>query len=786
MSEASPSAIRNLVLVGQAGAGKTSLAEALLAAAGALPAPGSVEKGNTVCDHDPLERELGHSVQTALVNFEWAGHRLYLADTPGLPDFAGQSIAALAAADTALVVIDARTGVRAMTERMMRAAGERGLCRMIVVNGIDAERADLAGVVGEIRERFGSECMFLDLPARHGREVVELLSHEDGESDLDSVAGAHRALIDRLVEDDETLLARYLDEGADPTEEELHAPFEKALRDGRLIPVMFTSARTGAGVAELLHIVTTLAPSPLEANPPQFFRGGPGAPDAQSFAARPDPGAHAVAHVFRVSIDPYMGRVGAFRVFQGTVRKDMQLFVGDARRPIRVAHLYRVHGKELIEAPSLQPGEIGAIARVDELHFDAVLHDSHDEDHIHLKASVLPAPMHGLALSPRRQGDEQKLSEALARLAAEDPSMSLERDDRSHAWVIRGVGEVHLQAKLDRLARGYRLEVDTRPPRVPYRETITAQAEGHHRHRKQSGGAGQFGEVMLRVEPLERGAGFEFVDQVKGGAIPACSCPRWRKSAAGARRGSDRRLPGDRPAGRRARRQDSSGRRQGGRLHHCRPQGGDRRDPPGRAGGARADRRGGGRGAGGFDRRDHGRHLGAARPRHRHVDAGGRHRDGVRAGTARRARRLRFAAQGDDRRGRRLRPCLRALRPGAAGAAAAAGRGARDEPGRRLNGGPHALALTIAALLRARSAGRRPDAGRSALAAVPIPAALLPPGGGAADMLADRIPSWITPCPPPRRCPSPTPTNWAWRPPSSRACRTPSGRKSNSGGCPAQ
>ena len=529
MSQALPSTVRNLVLVGHAGAGKTSLAEALLSAAGALPAPGSVEKGNTVCDHDPLERELGHSVQTALVNFEWEGRRLYLADTPGLPDFAGQSIAALAAADTALVVIDARTGVRAMTERMMRAAGERGMCRMIVVNGIDAERADLAGVVREIRERFGSECMFLDLPARHGREVVELLSHDDGEADLDSVAGAHRALIDRLVEDDESLLARYLDEGTDPSEDELHAPFEKALREGRLIPVVFTSARTGAGVAELLHVVATLAPSPLEANPPQFFRGDPGAPDAQAFAARPDPGEHAIAHVFRVSIDPYMGRVGAFRVFQGTVRKDMQLFVGDGRRPIRVAHLYRVHGKDLVEAPSLQPGEIGAIARVDELHFDAVLHDSHDEDHIHLKASVLPAPMHGLALSPRRQGDEQKLSEALARLAAEDPSMSLERDDRSHAWVIRGVGEVHLQAKLDRLARGYRLEVDTRPPRVPYRETITAPAEGHHRHRKQSGGAGQFGEVMLRVEPLARGAGIEFVDQVKGGAIPGVFMPAVEK-----------------------------------------------------------------------------------------------------------------------------------------------------------------------------------------------------------------------------------------------------------------
>jgi elongation factor G len=230
-----------------------------------------------------------------------------------------------------------------------------------------------------------------------------------------------------------------------------------------------------------------------------------------------------------VTIDPYMGRVGVFRVFQGTVRKDMQLFVGDGRRPLRVSHLYRVHGKDLVETPLLLPGEIGAIARSDELRFDAVLHDSHDEDHVHLRATALPAAMHGLALAPKRQGDEQKLAEALARLAAEDPSMLLERDDRSHEWVVRGVGDLHLQSKIDRLAQGWRLEVDTRPPRVPYRETIQSAAEGHHRHRKQSGGAGQFGEVMLRVEPLPRGAGFEFVDQVKGGAIPGVFMPAVEK-----------------------------------------------------------------------------------------------------------------------------------------------------------------------------------------------------------------------------------------------------------------
>ncbi len=522
------SAVRNVVLVGQAGSGKTTLMEALLAAGGAIPAAGTVEKGDTVGDHDPLARQFGHSLQASLANFPWGDVHLYLADTPGLPDFSGAAIAALAAADTAVLVVDARQGIQATTERMMQMAQARGLCRMIVVNGIDAEGLDLPELLRDIRERFGPQCLLLDLPARGGG-IIELIDHDSGEADLEAVADAHRALIDRIVEEDETLLARYLDDGADPSPGELRAPFEKALRDGHLTPVLFTSARTGQGVPELLHALASLAPSPLDANPPQFFSGDPGSPDAEPIEVQPDPGRHVVAHVFRIAIDPYLGRLGSFRVFQGTVRKDMQLFVGDGRRPIRLAHLYRVNGRNISETQSLGPGEVGAIARVDELVFDAVLHDSHDEDHIHLQATRMPAPMHGLALSPKRQGDEQKLSEALARLAAEDPSMLLERDGESHQWVIRGLGELHLKSKLERLAQTYRIEVATRPPRVPYRETIQAAAEGHHRHKKQSGGAGQFGEVFLRVQPLERGAGIEFADEVKGGAIPSVFIPAVEK-----------------------------------------------------------------------------------------------------------------------------------------------------------------------------------------------------------------------------------------------------------------
>ncbi len=512
--------LRTVALVGHGAAGKTTLAETLLASAGAITSRGSIEKGNTVCDFDPQEKELGHSLNSAVAGFDWLDAKIQLIDTPGYPDFAGQAIGALAAVDTALVVINAQTGIELSTERMMRLAAARNLCRMIVINKIDADNVDLPKLVGEIRERFGRECMLLDLPAHHGQDVVELLDHESGESDFESVAAAHRALIDQIVEEDEDLLARYLEEGTDPSPDELHAPFEKALRAGHLIPILFVSAKTGAGIPQLLNALAKLAPNPTEGNPPPFYKGEPGDQEGTPFAAVPDASKHVLAHVFKVVSDPFVGKLGVFRVHQGTIRKETQLFVGDAKRAFKVGHLYRLQGKEYIEVEALVPGEIGAIAKVDEIEFDCVLHDSHDEDHIHLKPLDFPEPMQGLAVETKRKADEQRLFDVLHKLEIEDSCFKVERHPTTNETVIRGLGEMHLRAKLARMAQQYKIELDTRPPQIAYRETITKKAEGHCRHKKQSGGAGQFGEVMLRVEPLERGAGFEFVDSVKGGVIP--------------------------------------------------------------------------------------------------------------------------------------------------------------------------------------------------------------------------------------------------------------------------
>lgn len=517
--------IRSIALVGHGAAGKTTLAEALLHSAGAITNKGSVEKGNTVCDFDAQEKSVGHSIYSAVTHFEHEGARIQLLDTPGYPDFAGQAIAALAAVDTVLVVVNAQTGIELMTERMLRWAAERKLCTMIVVNKIDADNLDLPALLDDLRSRFRG--VVLDLPAHGGKDVVEVLEHDRGDSDFGSVALAHRDLIERLVEEDLALLEKYLEEGQEPQAEELHTPFESALRAG-MAPILFVSARTGAGLPELLHALANLAPNPKEGNPPPFYKGEPGGA-TEAFQADPDPDKHVLAHVFKVISDPYMGKVGIFRVHQGTLKKDAQLFVGDGKRPLKVGHLHRLQGKDYEEVDALLPGEIGAVAKAEDIQFDCVLHDSHEDDHIHLKPLRFPKPMAGLAVETKRKGDEQRLFDILDKLAQEDPTFVVERRSATNETVIRGLGEIHLKAKLEKMASQYKLEVDTQLPLIAYRETITQGAEGHYRHKKQTGGAGQFGEVFLHIEPLERGAGFDFVDAVKGGTIPGSLMPAVEK-----------------------------------------------------------------------------------------------------------------------------------------------------------------------------------------------------------------------------------------------------------------
>jgi elongation factor G len=518
--------IRTLALVGPAAAGKTMLAEALLLQAGVIGSAGSLERGSTVSDHDPLERRMQHSLNSALLHLHHADTRIHLIDTPGSPDCLGQSLPALEAVETAAIVINAAVGVEPMAQRMMDYAAARHLDRLIIVNRIDAAGVDLAGVLAQIQATFGKECLPLNLPDSGGTKVVDCFYNREGHSDFGSVDDAHRALVEQVVEVDAAFVDRYLNDG-DIDAAELHAPLEQALREGHLIPVCFVSGKTGAGVAELLDIIVKLLPNPSEANPPDFLRGEGDA--AQPMHATPDPALHVLAHVFKVTVDPYVGRMGIFRVHQGTVTKDSQLYIGDGRKPFKVGHLFMLQGKDLVEVQRALPGDIAAVAKVDEIHYDAVLHDAAEDDHIHLAPLDLPVAVHGLAIEPKRHGDEQRMWEILTKLVDEDPCLKVEHVAATNETIVYGLGELHLRVLLERLRDVYRFEVQTRPPRIAYRETVTAPAEGHHRHKKQTGGAGQFGEVFLRVEPLARGAGFEFVDAVKGGVIPTAFIPAVEK-----------------------------------------------------------------------------------------------------------------------------------------------------------------------------------------------------------------------------------------------------------------
>ncbi|MBX9399700.1 elongation factor G [Lysobacter sp. BMK333-48F3] len=529
----STESIRNVALAGHPGAGKTTLFEALLQAGGAVQTAGSIERGSTVSDFDPIEKQRGHSIDAAIAGIDHsdASGRLVhvnLIDTPGYPDFRGPTLSALAAVETAVVIVDADRGVEYGTRRMMEHAKTRRLCRAIVVNKIDHENASAARVLDDIRDSFGPECLPLNLPADGGSRVVDCFGSAEGDSDLGAVADWHQKIIDQVVEVNETVMEHYLDLGEGGLSgAELHDAFEQCLREGHLVPVLFCSARSGVGIKELLDVAERLFPHPGEANPPPFVKGA--GEDALAIEAQPDPKAHVIADVFKIVNDPFVGKLGVFRVYQGTVRKDTQLFVDDGKKPFKVGHLFKLKGKDHVEVEQAIPGDIAAVAKVDELHFDAVLHDSHDEDQIHLAPLNFPRPMFGLAVDAASKGQEQKLATALHKLAEEDPCFQVERETETNETVIRGLSDLHLRINLDRLKDRYGVEVNSRPPRIAYRETVAAKAEGHHRHKKQTGGAGQFGEVFLRIEPLPRGGGFEFVDEVKGGTIPGQFLPAVEK-----------------------------------------------------------------------------------------------------------------------------------------------------------------------------------------------------------------------------------------------------------------
>jgi len=527
MAEVQTEAIRNVVLVGNSGAGKTQLAEAMLHAAGVTTRLGTPQEGNTVSDFEPEEKDRQTSIFTSVMNLKWKGAHVNLLDAPGYADFIGSGLWAMHAADTALLVLSATAGVDIHTQRYFQIATDQKMARVIVVNRSDAENVDLERVIGQIREALGPQCRLMSVPVGQGpafKGVVNAFDKAEGAEALMDVATAHGELVESIVEADEALMERYLgDEKLAP--EEIAGAFTKALQAGTVVPILFASARKEIGVTELLDLLAAFTPNPIQARPRTARKGA--AADAPEITLTSDPKGPLVAQVFKVVADPYVGKVSYLRVFSGTLLADSPARIGDDRRETKIGHILRVQGKETQSVSQAAAGDIVGVAKVDELSIGRTV--SSGAEPLFMAGPVMPVPMYSLALQPKTRGDEQKISECLAKVLEEDTTLKTTRDRQTNELVVSGMGDIHLTTLLARLRRRYQLEVDTKPPKIPYRETISATADGHYRHKKQTGGAGQFGEVYLRVEPKERGAGFEFVDDTFGGSIPKQFLPAVEK-----------------------------------------------------------------------------------------------------------------------------------------------------------------------------------------------------------------------------------------------------------------
>ena len=530
MAVRNPDSIRNITLTGGGGCGKTTLTERLLFKTGVITRMGSVEEKNTVSDYTEEEKHAHHSLSATPVFFEHDGVLVNLIDTPGMGDFVGHAVASLPACESCVVMIDAAKGIEPVTRRIMNVAADRNLPRLIIINKIDDRNANCEGVVEAIKAAFGPICLPINLPSAGGTAIVNVFEHEDGEADFSSPAEAHTRILEQVVEVNPDLMSEYLEKGGEGLDhKKVHEAFEQALREAHLVPICFLSAKSGVGIDDLLNIFTHYCPSPEEGNPRPFIKADD-AGGKTEFHAKPNAEGELLAHVFRVTSDPFVGKLGVFKVHQGTVRAKSEVYIDDGRKAVRIGHLFKLRGKEHVECDAIGPGDIGCVAKVDEVHFNSVLH-AHSGEHISLRPLPMPKPMYGLAVELKNHKDESKFSPAVGKLMAEDPCFIVERIAATKQTVARGIGEMHVRVMLERLKSTYGIDVETATPKVAYKETIAAKGDGHHRHKKQSGGSGEFGEVYLRVMPLpsDHPEGFEFENATVGGSIPKQFMPAIEK-----------------------------------------------------------------------------------------------------------------------------------------------------------------------------------------------------------------------------------------------------------------
>ncbi|MBW3573599.1 MAG: elongation factor G [Actinobacteria bacterium] len=539
MQDYFPAKIRTVALVGHGGSGKTSLAEALLYHSGAITRLGRVEDGTTVCDHEPEEHERRMSLALAVAPVELDGYKINVLDTPGYADFVVDVLAALEVADLAVFVVSAVEGVEVQTQAVWRLAAERGVPRMVFVNKLDRDQASFERTLGQLRDTFGSGIAPLELPigeAGELRGIADLLTDTAYLYDGGVVTAAevpeemealehqvHQNLVEGIVEADDSLLERYL-EGDVPSFEELESVLARGVAEANVFPVVCGSATVPVGVDRLASFVCEIGPSALD-RPPRPVRAG----DVEAEVA-PDPDAEPLAYVFKTITDPYVGHLSLFKVLSGTIRTDDHLRNPRTGTDERLHTLFCLRGKQQIEVRQVSAGDIAAVAKLS----DTLTGDTLAPRTTPVVAAPLepPEPALAMAVRPRTQADDDKLAGALHRLCEEDPALRVRRDEETHQLLLLGMGESHLLLSLERLRRKFGVHLDTEEVKIAYRETIAGSAEAEGKYKKQSGGHGQFGIAYLRVEPLPRGAGFEFVDAIVGGAIPRQFIPAVERGVA--------------------------------------------------------------------------------------------------------------------------------------------------------------------------------------------------------------------------------------------------------------
>ncbi len=534
-----PEKIRNVALVGHSGSGKTTLAEALLFRAGTIDRLGRVEDGTTVTDFDPEEHAKGMSLSLAMAPFEWRGHKINLIDVPGYADFVGDVHSALRVADLAIFVVDAVEGVQVQTEYAWQVAKEHDVPRMIFINKLDKERASFDRTLEQLRDRFGAGIAPIELPVGEGpafHGVADLFRDKAYIYDSGAAEEApipeemaerehevHDNLVEGIVVADDELLERYL-EGDVPSVEELEHAMAAGIAEAKVFPVVCGSATGPIAVDRLADFIVELGPSPLD-RPPVLATAGD-----QTVEIAPDPAGQPLAFVFKTLADPYVGQISLLKVRSGTLKPEMTLTNTRSGADERFAKIATMFGKETELVDAAPAGDIVAVAKLNDTRTGDTLAPKNQP--VKLPPVERPEPVLAVALKARTQADEDKLANALRRILEEDPALALERNDETHQTLLRGMGDTHLTITLEKLARKFGVNVDTEPVKVPYRESITRRAEAEGKYKKQTGGHGQFGVAQIIVEPLPRGAGFEFVDEIKGGAIPRQFIPAVEKGIA--------------------------------------------------------------------------------------------------------------------------------------------------------------------------------------------------------------------------------------------------------------